>query len=44
MEQSIFSEIGKDGLRFLREDLHVGVEGMKTMSGENISNLLQINK
>ena len=44
MEASIFSEIGKDGLRFLREDIHVGPEGMTTISGDHISSLLKINK
>lgn len=44
MEQSIFSEIGKDGLRFLREDIHVGPEGMTTMSGQDIDKLLKINR
>ena len=44
MEASMFSEIGKDGLRFLREDIHVGPEGMTTSSGDHISSLLKINK
>lgn len=44
METSIFSEIGKDGLRFLREDIHVGPEGITTISGDHISSLLRVNK
>lgn len=44
MEASIYSEIGKDGLRFLREDIHVGPEGITTISGDHISSLLKINK
>lgn len=44
MESSIFSEIGRDGLRFLREDIHVGREGITTVSGDHISSLLKVNK
>lgn len=44
MEASIYSEIGKDGLRFLREDIHVGPEGITTISGDHISSLLKINR
>lgn len=33
MEKSIFSEIGTDGLRFIRQDLHISPEGMMKISG-----------
>lgn len=40
MEKSIFSEIGSDGLRFIRQDLHIGPEGLMKISGELIPALL----
>ena len=44
MEMSIFSEIGKDGLRFLKEDIHIGTYGITTISGNPINALLPTNK
>ena len=44
MEKSIFSEIGNDGLRFLRHGLHIGPEGTMTITGEVIPALLPTSK
>jgi hypothetical protein len=44
MEKSIFSEIGNDGLRFLKQDLHISPEGLMTISGNHISALLSTTK
>lgn len=44
MEKSVFSEIGSDGLRFLRQDLHIGPEGIMKISGELIPSLLPTSK
>lgn len=44
MEKSVFSEIGTDGLRFLRQDLHIGPEGIMKISGELIPALLPTSK
>ena len=44
MEKSIFSEIGNDGLRFLRHGLHIGPEGTMTITGEVIPSLLPTTK
>ncbi len=44
MEKSVFSEIGSDGLRFLRQDLHIGPEGVMKISGELIPALLPTSK
>ena len=44
MEKSIFSEIGSVGLRFLRQDLHIGPEGIMKINGELIPALLPTSK
>jgi hypothetical protein len=44
MEKSLFSEIGNDGLRFIRQDLHISPEGMMKMGGELIPALFQTTK
>ncbi len=44
MEKSIYSEIGSDGLRFLKYDIHVGPKGLTTISGDEINVLLPTSK
>lgn len=44
MEKSIFSEIGSDGLRFLRQDILISTEGIMKISGEPLPWLLPTSK
>lgn len=44
MQKSLFSEIGSDGLRFIRQDLHIGPKGMMTIAGELIPALFHTTK
>ena len=44
MQKSIFSEIGSDGLRFLKSGVHIGPQGIATITGQLIPNLLQTSK
>lgn len=44
MEKSIFSEIGSDGLRFLKEGVHIGPQGVATITGQLIPALLPTSK
>lgn len=44
MEKSIFSEIGPDGLRFLKYGVHIGPEGLATITGKLIPALLPTSK
>lgn len=44
MEKSIFSEIGSDGLRFLKNGVHIGPEGIATITGQLIPSLLPTTK
>ena len=44
MEKSIFSQIGADGLRFIKEGIHIGPEGIATITGDLIPTLLPTTK
>ncbi len=35
LANSVYSEIGKDGLRFIKDDIKVGKEGLSKISGES---------
>jgi hypothetical protein len=44
MEKSIFSEIGNDGLRFLKSGVHIGPQGLASITGHLIPALLPTSK
>jgi hypothetical protein len=44
MERSIYSEIGNDGLRFLKHDIIITADGLANVSGNVISCLLPTTK
>lgn len=42
LANSVYSEIGPDGLRFLKDDIKVSKEGLTKVSGDNYKNFSSI--
>jgi hypothetical protein len=44
MEASVYSEISADGLRFLKEDIMIGRQGLTNISGDTYANMPPVSK